>query len=456
MAKLRSKYQPVEVIEVYLWGKQVGAVALDPKYNYYAFAFSEKFRRTGIDISPLKIPVATTTAAVLFTDLPELTFKRLPAFLADCLPDDFGNALISKFMADQGISPHQITPLDRLAYMGTRAMGALEFKPQRGLRSKASTAIELGTLVQEARNVVHGNVADDDHTNAALRSIIEVGTSAGGARAKAVIAWNPATNEIRSGQSLVDPGYSHWLLKFDGVGTDQEFTSTQDYGRIEYAYYLMAKEAGITMSECRLLEENGRAHFMTKRFDRGENNTKHHMQTLCAMAHVDYKKIGTNSYSQLFLTINSLELPRPALVESFRRMVFNVLASNCDDHSKNFSFLLKEGGSWELSPAYDLTFAYNPKSQWVSQHLMSVNEKYRDLTVSDLYAEASKYAIGEAKHIIDEVSNAIKQWPDFARKAGVNKVEIERIQNQLWNVPPQVRKNPSTTLAQDSTRSAKP
>ena len=427
MAK-REAYSRVEAIHVYIWEHLVGAVALDPAYGFYAFEFDEKFRRTGIDLAPLKMPVAATTEPQIFLDLPEATYKRLPAFLADALPDDFGNALVDRYMADKGISPANITVLDRLAYMGSRAMGALTFRPARGPRTQKATAIELGSLVAEARKAVTGMIDDDDHANAALRSIIEVGTSAGGARAKAVVAWNPATNEIRSGQAAAPDGFEHWLLKFDGIGTDRELGASADYGRIEYAYYLMAREAGITMSPCRLLHENGRSHFMTRRFDREDGEIKHHIQTLCAMAHLDYKKKSTNSYAQLFMAIRDLKLERDALVEAFRRMAFNVMGKNCDDHTKNFSFRIKHGETaWTLAPAYDVTFAHNPKGEWTSQHLMSVNGKFRDFTVEDLLAEADRFGVGEAKRVIKQVGNAIKAWPDFARTAGVSQKEIDHI-----------------------------
>lgn len=427
-----SPYKKVDVIQVYVWGKYVGAVALDPEFNYYAFAYDPKFKRSGIELSPLKMPLADSADVTLFMELPEATYKRLPALIADALPDDFGNALVNRYMADKGISPTQITVLDRLAYMGSRSMGALEFRPQHGPRTKRPTAIALGSLVQEARKAVSGTIDDDEHTNAALRSIIDVGTSAGGARAKAVIIWNAETDEIRSGHSVAPQGFSHWLLKFDGMGKDNELGSTQDYGRIEYAYSIMAKEAGIDMSECRLLHENGRSHFMTRRFDREDGEIKHHMQTLCAMSHLDFKKKSTNSYAQLFLTIGDLKLDRTALIEAFRRMVFNVMGRNCDDHTKNFSFRLRQGGQWELAPAYDLTFAFSPNGEWTFQHLMSVNGKFKDFVVADLLAEADRFGIGEAPEIIRKVRSAIEQWPAIATSVGVADQELHHIQDLHW------------------------
>ncbi len=426
--KKTESYKKVDRIEVFLWGKFVGAVALDPKLGYYVFAYDKQFGKSGIEVSPLRMPLNDTESAYVFPDLPELTYKRLPAMLADTLPDDFGNALINRYMADKGISASQITALDRLAYMGKRSMGALEFKPARGPKTEKTTALEMNSLVTEARKMVKGTFEDDDQMSAALRSIIEVGTSAGGARAKAVIAWNNKTGEIRSGQVDAPEGFEHWLLKFDGMNkVDKQLGTSLDYGRTEYAYHLMVKSAGITMSECRLLEENGRAHFMTKRFDRESGHIKHHMQTLCAMNHIDYKLKGTNGYEQFFMVIRELSLGHEAEVEAFRRMVFNVMARNCDDHTKNFSFLLRQGSAWELAPAYDITFAYDLNNEWINQHLMSVNSKFKDFTKSDLQKVADRFGVGEAPSIINEVRGAIKSWPSFAKKAGVNQKEIDRI-----------------------------
>lgn len=426
-----SKYRQTEKIEVYLWGKRVGAAALDPTLGYYAFAFDETFAKSNIEIAPLHMPTTQNQDVYIFTDLPTATYKRLPAALADALPDDFGNALIDRYMADNGIARQQITPLDRLAYMGNRAMGALEFKPAHGPKKTTPTAIEMNALIIEARKAVKGKISGDYHTDAALRSIIDVGTSAGGARAKAVIAWNPKTNSIQSGQVGTNDGFEHWLLKFDGMGRDNELGSSEHYGRIEYAYYLMAIASGIHMSESRLLEENNRAHFMTKRFDREGKDNKHHIQTLCAMNHLDYKKKSTNSYEQLFITLSELKLPYEAYLAIFRRMVFNILARNCDDHTKNFSFLLKEGSPWELAPAYDITFAHNPEGEWTNQHLMSVNGKFKDITANDFLVVANRFGIGEGKRIISEVSETIQQWPKFAKAADLPKAEIKRIGLQL-------------------------
>jgi serine/threonine-protein kinase HipA len=433
-AKKIRPYKHVAAVEVHLWGMHIGSVALDPTYGYYVFAYTPEFAAKGLEPAPLHMPVVAAEP-YLFTDLPEATYKRLPAMLSDALPDDFGNALISRYMADQGIAAQDVSALDRLGYMSSRAMGALTFKPTRGPAKRIPTVIKLSALVEQARQAVTGVMDDADHANAALRSIIEVGTSAGGARAKAVIALHPQTNEIRSGQMDAPEGFEHWLLKFDGMGDDQELGTTQNYGRIEYAYHLMVRAAGIRMTDCRLLKENGRAHFMTRRFDREGTNTRHHLQTLCAMAHLDYKKKGTNAYAQLFSTIGQLGLPYEDLEEAFRRMVFNVMGRNCDDHTKNFSFLLRQGSaSWELAPAYDVTFAHNPNGEWTHQHLMSVNGKFKGFDVADLLAQSQRFGVGTARQVIEEVRAAILRWPEFAQQAELPEAQIAAIQGQLLDL----------------------
>lgn len=419
-----------EVIEVRAWDERVGAVALDPRLGYYAFAFTPEWRQTGIDLAPLTMPRDAAQEVFIFPNLPELTFYRLPGMLADALPDAFGNALIDAWMAKQGIAKNEITPLDRLAYMGKRGMGALEFHPEHGSHRESSAPLEMQTLVEEARKLIEGNLNVDREAQAALANILRVGTSAGGARAKAVIAWNPQTNVIRSGQFDAAPGFEHWILKFDGVGQDAELGTGADYGRIEYAYHLMAGQAGIEMSPCRLLEENGRAHFMTRRFDRYvvEGRTvKHHMQTLCAMDHIDFRQRGTHAYAQLFLAINRLKLGDAALDQAFRRMCFNVMARNCDDHTKNFSFQLKQGGIWELAPAYDVTHAHNPKGEWTYQHLMSVNGKFSEITREDLLEEGDRFMVRRPRDLIADVRAAVENWPAHAKAAALRESTRDRV-----------------------------
>ena len=411
-------YKPVKVVEVMVWGFRVGAVSLDPNIGYYIFEYDPKWISRGIELSPFNMPVSQPTPQKYFTfqNLSVDTFKRLPAMLADALPDKFGNALIDAALADEGVPKESITSLDRLAYMSNRAMGAMEFRPPRGPKRKSSTAINLALLVEGARSVLEGKFEGDKETEVAIRNIIQVGISAGGARAKAVIAWNPNTKEIRSGQMQIEDGFEHWLLKLDGVGKDLALGSSENYGRIEYAYYLMADAAEIDMMQSTLLEENGRAHFMTKRYDR-DGNTKHHVQTLCAMKHLDFNMIGVHSYHQYFEAIRGLNLGDKAMKEGFRRMVFNVLTANCDDHTKNFSFLLKQDGQWELAPAYDVTHAHNPDNQWTKQHLMSVNGKFSNIVRRDFMVIADLFLIQDANKIIDGITDTIRRWREFADEA---------------------------------------
>lgn len=408
----------MKVVEVMVWGFRVGAVSLDPNIGYYIFEYDPKWISRGIELSPFNMPVSQPTPQKYFTfqNLSVDTFKRLPAMLADALPDKFGNALIDAALADEGVPKESITSLDRLAYMSNRAMGAMEFRPPRGPKRKSSTAINLALLVEGARSVLEGKFEGDKETEVAIRNIIQVGISAGGARAKAVIAWNPNTKEIRSGQMQVEDGFEHWLLKLDGVGKDLALGSSENYGRIEYAYYLMADAAEIDMMQSTLLEENGRAHFMTKRYDR-DGNTKHHVQTLCAMKHLDFNMIGVHSYHQYFEAIRGLNLGDKAMKEGFRRMVFNVLTANCDDHTKNFSFLLKQDGQWELAPAYDVTHAHNPDNQWTKQHLMSVNGKFSNIVRRDFMVIADLFLIQDANKIIDGLTDTIRRWREFADEA---------------------------------------
>ena len=403
-------------IEVRAWGKRVGAVALDPKQGYYAFAYAPEWLKTGIELAPKTMPAAGYREAYIFPNLPEATYRRLPAMLSDALPDDFGNALINAWMQSHGHTLESITTLDRLAYMGKRGMGALEFKPALGSQARTKHALKMGSLVEEARRAVQGNLSDEALTSAALSQIISVGTSAGGARAKAVIAWNPVTGEIRHGQFKADPGFQHWILKFDGMGEDRGLGKGQNYGRTEYAYSLMAKAAGIQMTDCRLLRENGRAHFMTKRFDR-EGDEKHHVQTLCAMDHLDFKQVGVHSYAQAFMVVSSLKLEQEALDELFRRMAFNVMARNCDDHTKNLAFLLKQGQAWALSPAYDVTFAHNPEGPWTHQHLMSVNGKFKGITRADVLLEAERFGVRKPEKLLGDVAAAVGSFDEFAAEA---------------------------------------
>ncbi len=418
------------VIEVRIWGRRVGAVAPDPRLGCHVFAYDPAWRRGGIELAPLHLPLDDQRTSFAFPNLAEPSYRRLPGLLADALPDDFGNALIDAWMTGKGVDKRAVTTLDRLAYMGKRGMGALEFKPARGAHRESAEPLQMKALVEAARQVIHGDLSGDIQAQAALANIIRVGTSAGGARAKAVVAWNPQTDEIRSGQFEVAPGFEHWLLKFDGVGRDMELGIGAEYGRIEYAYHRMARAAAIDMSPCRLLQENGRAHFMTRRFDRDVvdgHTVKHHLQTLCAMDHLDYKQRATHAYAQLFMVVARLRLGDEAIGQAFRRMAFNVMAKNCDDHTKNFSFRLKQDGTWELAPAYDLTHAYNPRGEWTYQHLMSVNGKFRDIARADLLMEADRFGVRRPLDLLADVRSAMDQWPRFAKEAGLSTETADRV-----------------------------
>ncbi|HXA78687.1 MAG TPA: type II toxin-antitoxin system HipA family toxin [Candidatus Acidoferrales bacterium] len=413
-----------------MWGERVGALARDERLGFYVFAYEPSWKRLATELAPLTMPLDDRRETFIFPNLPEATYQRLPGMIADALPDDFGNALIDAWMAERGISKKNVTTLDRLAYMGKRGMGALEFRPTLGSRRESKAPLQMKSLVEDARKLVEGDLSEDAYAKAALANIIRVGTSAGGARAKAVVAWNAATQQIRSGQFDIAPGFEPWILKFDGIGKDFELGTGADYGRVEFAYYKMATQAGILMSPCRLLEENGRAHFMTRRFDRDVvkgRTIKHHLQTLCALSHLDYKQRGTHSYSQLFMAVSELNLGDEFIGQTFRRMAFNVMSRNCDDHTKNFSFLLKQGQLWQLAPAYDVTHAHNPSGKWTYQHLMSVNGKFDDIARADLLAEAERFGVRRANDLLAEVRSAIDNWSSHAKEAGLSQATTDKV-----------------------------
>ncbi len=320
--------------------------------------------------------------------------------------------------------PKSLNALERLCYVGTRGMGALEYhpakrEPSRGTPLDIAKLVELAGKILKKREQFETTFEEEE----GLADILRVGTSAGGARAKAVIAWNRETSEIRSGQLDAGDGFEHWLLKFDGVShnRDRELDDPQGYGLIEYAYYLMAKKAGITISECRILEENGRHHFMTRRFDRPEGNKKLHMQSLGAMGHFDFNQPGATSYEQCFDIIRTLGLSTKTVEEQFRRMTFNIIARNQDDHVKNIAFLMDKQGSWSLSPAFDLTYSYNPQGAWTSRHQMSMNQKHDDFTLNDFIECGRRASLvrGRARSIVEEVQDVVSQWSSFAEQAQV-------------------------------------
>ena len=414
------------IATVRLWGRSIGAVLMEEGRDHAAFQYDPAFARSGIELSPLVMPLSDRVYE--FPTLPRDAFHGLPGLLSDSLPDRFGNALINAWLATQGRTPESFTPVERLCYTGTRGMGALEFSPALGPRPRKATTIEIDALVQLASDILsHRNALQASLAGAArekaLNDILRVGTSAGGARAKAVIAWNVETGELRSGQIAAGEGFDYWLLKFDGVSAnrDKELDDPKGYGAIEYAYHLMAKAAGITMTDCRLLEENGRRHFMTRRFDRLAGGEKLHMQSLCALAHLDFNQPGAHGYEQALLTIRQLQLPMAALEEQFRRMAFNIVARNQDDHVKNIAFLMDKQGRWSLAPAFDVTYSYNPSGAWTSAHQMTLNGKRDGFTLEDFEtcARSALMKRGRAGTIIEEVRAAVLRWPEFAAAAGL-------------------------------------
>lgn len=412
-----ADYVPVDVVEVLAWGRVVGAVAPSAQRGAYSFEYDPTWIARGLELAPALMPLARRIYT--FPGLPAETFQGLPPMVADSLPDRFGNSIVDAWLARNGIASAQVTALDRLAYLGERGMGALQFRPDRTPSLPPPTALNLGQLILSARRAVEGSLASEDESQAALRRIIEVGTSAGGARAKAIVNIDPETGEIRSGHVPPGPGFEAWMLKFDGIGDDAQLGPGRNYGRVEYAYSLMARAAGIRMSPTRLLEEHGRAHFMTKRFDRTNDGGRLHMLTLCGMDGLDFNAIGVNDYAQYFARIIALGMPPSDLEQAFLRMAFNVVAANCDDHTKNFAFLMDPAGTWSLAPAYDVTHAYSPTSHWLRQHLMSVNGKFSDISRADLLAVADRFGIERAAAAISSVRDAVHSWPQFAREAGL-------------------------------------
>jgi serine/threonine-protein kinase HipA len=421
----------VSAISVNLWGQRVCAIALD-EVGQLNTQFDPQFLKSNLNISPINLPVEdlrqNPSQIQRFDYLPERTYRGLPGFLVDSLPDDFGNALVNQYMASKGILPKDITVLDRLAYTGKRAMGAFEFEPASKDIVKNKNALEMSNLVEMARRALTGNLEDSPEQS--LQDLLSVGTSAGGARAKAVIAWNSKTNEVFGGQFDAPLGSEHWLLKFDGVGEDIELGLSEGYGKVEYTYYLMAKAAGIDMTESKLFEENGRSHFMTKRFDR-EGNQKVFYQSLCGLMEMDFRQKGAHDYQQYLRAINSLSLGHDALSQAFRRIAFNIMARNCDDHTKNFGFLMGVDGVWRLAPAYDVMYAYNPKGEWTYQHLCGINGKFDGHTRADLLALAKQFDIKKPALILDEVKSTISTWKMFAKDVGVSQQLMNEVHSNL-------------------------
>lgn len=432
----------IQTAFVKIWGELVGAIAWDQNQQLGLFEYDKKFRSKNWNLAPIKVPVNSNQSIFSFPELrPQRnsefnTFKGLPGLLADVLPDQYGNQLIKIWLAQQGRPENDMNPVETLCFIGTRGMGALEFEPmqlkavQRTFKVEIQSLVDIAQQMLDKREEFYSNIQKGQENS--IKEIITIGTSAGGARPKAVIAYNEKTGEVRSGQTNAPNGFEHWLIKLDGV-SDIQVGASKGYGRVEMAYYLMAKACGIEMMESKLLEENGRAHFMTKRFDREGSSTKHHIQTWCAMSHFDFNEVTSFSYEQLFQTMRTLKLPYPQATQLFRRMVFNVIARNCDDHTKNFAFRLKKDADWELAPAYDICHAYRPGSVWVSQHALSINGKRKEILKQDLMVVAKSMNIKKAEMIIDEINKTVNNWEDFASQAKVSHEKTKAIGQTLLN-----------------------
>ena len=421
----------VDVAKVNMFGIPVGTFRWDEQYQIVRFEYDRSFMGRGLEPSPLMMPVREGRV-YSFANLGKETFNGLPGLLADALPDTYGRALFDRWLALTGRTSGN--PVETLCFLGKRCMGALEFEPAFGVGYDVHEKFEIDTLVEVAKDALAQKssfgVNLNDDKKAAIAEILRLGTSAGGQRAKAIIAYNPATGEVRSGQVKAPDGFDYYLIKLDGVSAQAGFKATENYGRLEYSFYQLARACGIEMSKCMLIIENGRAHFMTKRFDR-EDGKKIHMQTLCGMAHYDFRLRRAYSYEQAFNVMRALRLPYSAAKEMFRRMVFNVVVRNQDDHTKNISFLMGEDGIWRLSPAYDMGYAYNPQGGWTSTHQMSINGKFDDITRKDLLAFATLNNIKEAMFIIDEVCETVSRWSEMAKDCDVPPAMVKTIKSNF-------------------------
>jgi len=421
-----------QVAEVFLWGEQMGAVVWDEQAQAAVFSYTDDFIKTGIQPSPLHMPtIGNEGNRFMFQGLAKETFYGLPGMLADVFPDKFGHAIIDAWLAKQGRMPGSMNPVEKLLYMGTRSMGALEFRPALKKEAARQIDVNMDEMLAITNEIMQrkGKLDVSQYDDGSLASILQIGTSAGGARPKGIVAIHEKTNKIISGHASTPKGFKHWIMKFDGV-SDMELGKPQGYGRREYAYYLMALDAGISMAESKLWEEHGRAHFMTRRFDRigGE---KVHMQSLCGMAHFDYNMSGAYSYEQAMMIAMRLGLQHADMQQLFRRMVFNVVMRNQDDHTKNIAFLMGQDGIWKLSPAYDVTYSHNPAGVWTSNHQMSLAGKRDGFTKQDLISVANTIGIKGAHAMIEQVLETASKWSLFAKHAGVLSEHVDEVQQYL-------------------------
>lgn len=415
-----------------IYGKRVGAVAWNPDSGLAIFEYDPYFKLEELPIAPIKMP--NNNRIYSFPEFRDNdTFKGMPGLLADALPDRYGKELINAWLARQGRPDNSLNPVELLCFIGKRGMGALEFEPVIG-KEAASYDLELSDLIETTKALLEKK--EELHINTqhnmedVMLDVLKMGTSAGGARPKAIIAYNEKTGKIKSGQSLAEDGFEHWLIKFDEI-SDVQFGVSKGYGRVEMAYYKMAKDFGIEMMESRLIEENNRVHFMTKRFDRVGGNQKVHTQTLCALQHYDFANITSYSYEQVFQTMRLLRLTYAEAEQMYKRMVFNVVARNCDDHTKNFAFLMDAQGKWRLAPAYDICFAYRPDSAWVSQHNLSINGIRKNFERKDIITIAAQNSIRNPEKIIDQAIDLVKNWNKYAEQYQVDPALTQQIEVDL-------------------------
>jgi serine/threonine-protein kinase HipA len=422
---------------VTLWGTRVAAVSIEEGDHYATFQYDPAFAESGIELSPVQMPARV--APYRFTRLPLDAFSGLPGLLADALPDSWGHALVDAWLASQGRTPESFDVVERLCYVGSRGMGGLEFQPSIAPTSATGRDLHVDRLVALASEVLARRdafVADlTEHPDEEeMRAILAIGTSAGGARPKAIIAFNEATGQVRSGQLDAEPGFEHWLLKFDGVAKagDHGLTDPEGWGAVEYAYWRMARAAGVEMTESRLLQENGRRHFLTRRFDRPVGD-KLHVQTLGALDHISYKMPGVYGYDQAMLLMRRIGIELPQIEQLFRRMVFNVVARNQDDHVKNIAFLMDRAGRWSLAPAYDVTWACDPANRWLQAHQMTINGKRERILVEDLVAIEKRIGLkrGTAKRVLRDVTEVVATWPQIAEDVAVQPTMAGAIERSL-------------------------
>jgi len=417
---------------VNIYGKRVGAVAWDSNRGLASFEYDPQFKLEELPIAPIKMP--NKNRIYSFPEFRDSdTFKGMPGLLADALPDRYGKELINAWLARQGRPDNSLNPVELLCFIGKRGMGALEFEPVISKES-ASYDLELSDLIETTKALLEKKeelyISTQHNMEDVMLDVLKMGTSAGGARPKAIIAYNEETGKIKSGQTLAEEGFEHWLIKFDEI-SDVQFGVSKGYGRVEMAYYKMATDFGIDMMESRLIEENHRVHFMTKRFDRVGGNQKVHTQTLCALQHYDFANITSYSYEQVFQTMRLLRLTYAEAEQMYKRMVFNVVARNCDDHTKNFAFLMDTQGKWKLAPAYDICFAYRPDSVWVSQHNLSINGKRKDFERKDFISIAEQNSIRNPEKIIDQALDLVKNWKQYAEMYQVDPTLAQQIAGEL-------------------------